>query len=97
MIARCSGVGDVIEAVALARTAGSWSPFEAERHNAAGHATCDGGIVIDLSPMKAIRVDPAARIASVQAGATWAALIGKRRRLGWRRQGGPFRTPVSAA
>src|SRR5581483_10077101 len=41
-------------------------------HNAAGYGTCDDGIVIDLSPMKGVRVDPAARTAFVQGGATWA-------------------------
>ena len=40
-------------------------------HNVAGYATCDGGIVIDLSPMKEVRVDPAARVAHAQGGCTW--------------------------
>lgn len=70
MVARCSGVADVIQAVDLARTNGLLLSVRGGAHNAAGHATCDGGIVTDLSPMKAVRVDPAARIASVQAGAT---------------------------
>ena len=96
MIARCSGVADVIQAVALARTNGQLVSVRGGAHNAAGHATCDGGIVIDLSPMKAIRVDRSAsrRCKPVRPGRH---SIGRRRRLGWRRQGGPFRTPVSPA
>jgi len=41
-------------------------------HNAAGHASCDGGIVIDLTPMKGIHVDPQRRTAYAQGGVTWA-------------------------
>jgi FAD/FMN-containing dehydrogenase len=41
-------------------------------HNAAGLALCDDGLVIDLSPMRAVTVDPAARTARVEGGATWA-------------------------
>ena len=88
MIARCSGVADVIQAVALGRTNGQLVSVRGGAHNAAGHATCDGGIVIDLSPMQAIRVDPAARIASVQAGATWAAFDREAQAFGLATTGG---------
>ena len=40
-------------------------------HNVAGTAVCDGGLVIDLSPMKGVRVDPAAQRVAAQGGATW--------------------------
>ena len=40
-------------------------------HNLAGNAVCDGGLMIDLSPMKGVRVDPALRMASAQTGLTW--------------------------
>ena len=43
-------------------------------HGVGGHALCDGGLVIDLSPMKGIRVDPAARTASAEAGVLWGEL-----------------------
>jgi FAD/FMN-containing dehydrogenase len=43
-------------------------------HNIAGNAVCDGGLMIDLSPMKAVRVDAAARVATVGPGATLADL-----------------------
>ena len=94
MIARCSGVADVIQAVALARTNGQLVSVRGGAHNAAGHATCDGGMVIDLSPIKAIRDDPAACIASVQAGATWAAFDREAQAFGLATTGGPFRTQV---
>src|SRR5438309_4612170 len=56
IVARCSGVADVIHAVELARANGLLLSVRGGAHNVAGHATCDGGIVIDLSPMNAIRV-----------------------------------------
>ncbi len=71
LIARCAGVEDVQAAVRFARGNGLLTAVRGGGHNAAGFAVCDGGLVIDLSPMKAIRVDPAARTARAQAGATW--------------------------
>ena len=88
IVARCSGVADVIQAVELARTNGLLLSVRGGAHNAAGHATCEGGIVIDLSPMNAIRVDPAARTASVQAGATWAAFDREAQAFGLATTGG---------
>jgi len=72
LIARCSGVADVVAAVNFARDNGLVVAVRGGGHNAAGYGTCDDGIVIDLSPMKGVRVDPAARTAFVQGGATWA-------------------------
>ena len=43
-------------------------------HGVGGHALCDGGLVIDLSPMKGIRVDPVARTARAEAGVLWGEL-----------------------
>src|SRR3954453_1123027 len=63
LIAACTGVADVIAAVNFARESGLLIAVRGGGHNAAGHATCDGGIVIDLTPVKGIRVDPAARTA----------------------------------
>jgi FAD/FMN-containing dehydrogenase len=71
IIARCSGVADVIEAVNFGRESGALIAVRGGGHNVAGTSMCDGGLVIDLSPMKGIRVDPAARRAWAQAGATW--------------------------
>ncbi len=70
-VARCRGVSDILQCLRFART---YDPVVAVRggaHNVAGFATCDGGLVIDLSPMRGIKVDSRARTARVQAGATW--------------------------
>ncbi|HLF71610.1 MAG TPA: FAD-binding oxidoreductase [Dehalococcoidia bacterium] len=72
LIARCTGVADVINAVNFARDNNLVIALRGGAHNAAGHATCDGGIVLDLSGMKGIRVDPVARTAQAQPGLTWA-------------------------
>ena len=68
LIARCAGVADVIAAVRFARQANLAVAVRSGGHSFPGLSTCDGGIVIDLSPMKGIRVDPIARTATVQAG-----------------------------
>jgi len=52
VIVQCSGVADVIAAVNFARQHQLLVAVRGGSHSAAGHATCDGGIVIDLSPMK---------------------------------------------
>ena len=59
-------------------------------HNVAGYATCDGGIVIDLSPMQEVRVDPAARVAHAQGGATWAVVDAATQVYGLAAPGGVF-------
>ena len=71
LIARCAGTADVISAVNFARDNGLQVAVRGGGHSFPGHSVCDGGLVIDLSPMKGIRVDPAARIARAQAGAKW--------------------------
>src|SRR3984957_4037083 len=71
LIARCHGVADVIASVDFARLHGLRVAVRGGGHNAAGYAVCDGGLMIDLSPMRAVRVDPKARRAWVQGGATW--------------------------
>jgi len=68
LIVRCAGVADVIAAVRFARRANLAVAVRSGGHSFPGLSTCDGGIVIDLSPMKGIRVDPIARTATVQAG-----------------------------
>lgn len=70
LIARCTGTVDVVTAVALARDHRLLSSVKGGGHNIAGLAICDGGLVIDLSPMKGVWVDPIARVAHVQAGCT---------------------------
>jgi FAD/FMN-containing dehydrogenase len=70
LIARCSGVADVIAAVNFARENDLLVAVRGGGHNVGGRALCDGGIVIDLSRMKAVLVDPRNRTARVQGGAT---------------------------
>ena len=71
LIARCAGSSDVIAAVGLARREGLTVAVRGGSHNVAGNATCDGGLVIDLSPMKGVRVDAQARAARAEGGLTW--------------------------
>ncbi len=71
MIARCAGVADVIASVKFARQHGIVASVHGTGHNVAGISLCDDGIVIDLSPMKGIHVDPAARAVRVEPGCTW--------------------------
>ncbi len=68
LIARCAGVADVIAAVSLAKQADLEIAVRGGGHSFPGLSVCDGGIVIDLGPMKGIRVDPQARTARAQAG-----------------------------
>ena len=71
LIARCAATGDVAKAVRFARERGLIVSVRGGGHNVAGNAICDGGLMIDLTPMKGIRVDPAARTARAQGGVTW--------------------------
>jgi len=71
LIARCSGVADVIDAVRLARERDVPLAVRCGGHSVAGNGVCDDGIVIDLSGMRGVHVDPAARRARANAGALW--------------------------
>jgi FAD/FMN-containing dehydrogenase len=71
LIARCLGTADVIAAVRFARDHNLEIAIRGGGHNVAGTAVCDDGMVIDLSAMRAVRVDPAGRRAWVQGGALW--------------------------
>jgi FAD/FMN-containing dehydrogenase len=68
LIARCAGVADVIEAVRFARAHNLLAAVRGGGHSYPGYSVCDGGMVIDLSLMKGIRVDPEARMVRAQAG-----------------------------
>ena len=71
LIARCIGNADVVAAVRFARDHDLEVAIRGGGHNVAGSAVCDGGIVIDLSAMRGVRVDAASRRAWVQGGALW--------------------------
>jgi len=88
LIARCSGVADVRQAVIFARTHGLRLSVRDGGHSAPGYGTNDGGLVIDLSAMKGIRVDPTARTASVQGGVIWRELDRETQAFGLATTGG---------
>jgi FAD/FMN-containing dehydrogenase len=71
LIARCSGTADVAAAVRFARDHDLEIAIRGGGHNVAGTAVCEDGLVIDLSAMRGVRVDPAGRRAWVQGGALW--------------------------
>ena len=71
LIARCAGVADVITCVNFARENVLLVSVQGGGHNVAGNAVCDGGIMIDLSQMKSVRVDPVNRTARAEPGLTW--------------------------
>ncbi|MFJ3310008.1 FAD-binding oxidoreductase [Streptomyces sp. NPDC086549] len=71
LIVRCTGTADVIRAVEFARSQDLLVAVRGGAHSIAGFSTCDDGIVIDLSPMKGVIVDPARRRVVAQAGVTW--------------------------
>jgi FAD/FMN-containing dehydrogenase len=70
LIARCSGTADVIAAIEFGRTNDMLTAIRGGGHNVGGRALCDDGIVIDLSRMRAVHVNPANRTVRVQGGAT---------------------------
>jgi FAD/FMN-containing dehydrogenase len=71
LIIRCAGVADVIHAINFARTHHLLLSVRGGGHNVAGNAVCDGGLMIDMSPMKSVRVDPATHTVRAEAGLTW--------------------------
>ncbi|MGH7264088.1 MAG: FAD-binding oxidoreductase [Candidatus Rokuibacteriota bacterium] len=71
LIARCATRDDVAKAVSFARDHGLLLAVRGGGHNGAGLGTCDEGVVIDLSPLKDIEVDPQARTVRVGGGCTW--------------------------
>jgi FAD/FMN-containing dehydrogenase len=74
MIVRCAGVADVMATVSFARRNELLVAVRGGGHHVTGNAICDDGVVIDLSRMKGLRVDPVARTAGVEPGFTWGEL-----------------------
>src|SRR3954453_5185716 len=92
LIAQCKAVADVIQAVDFARANAMTVAGRAGGHPVPGYATCDDGIVIDLSGMKGIRIDPDAKTGQAQAGLTWGGFNGGRQQFGLAVTGGRFST-----
>jgi FAD/FMN-containing dehydrogenase len=74
LIARCTGVADVIAALGFAREQGLPVSVRGGGHSVAGHAVVDGGVMLDLRPINGVRVDPEQRTAWVGGGANWSEL-----------------------
>ena len=71
LVVRCAGVADVIAAVNFAREMHLPTAIRGGGHGVAGNAVCDDGLVIDLSALRSVRVDPLHRTARAEGGATW--------------------------
>ena len=71
LVARCRGTADVADAVKLARTLDLEVAVRGGGHNVGGRGTIDGGLMIDLSPMKGVQVDAAGRLARAEGGVLW--------------------------
>jgi FAD/FMN-containing dehydrogenase len=88
LIARCAGGDDVVQAVRFAREHDLPVSVRGGGHAVAGHAVCDGGLMIDLSLMKAVRVDPQARTARAAGGLLWRELDAATQQFGLATTGG---------
>jgi FAD/FMN-containing dehydrogenase len=88
LIARCAGVADVIAAVKFARATGLPVAVRSGGHSFPGLSVADDAMLIDLGPMKGIRVDPDARTARVQAGVLWGELDHESQAFGLATTGG---------
>src|SRR5437867_5230051 len=88
LIARCRGLADIVDAVKVARDHKLEVAVRGGGHNVAGRATIDGGVMIDLSPMKGIQVDPERQRVRAEGGVTWAELNRETQRHGLAVTGG---------
>src|SRR5450432_2194564 len=82
LIARCEGAADVVQAVSFARTHSLLSSIRGGGHSISGQSSCDGGLMIDLAPMKEIQLDPAHQTAKVQPGVLLGELDTKNQSVG---------------
>jgi FAD/FMN-containing dehydrogenase len=88
LIARCAGADDVVAAVRFAREQGLLVSVRGGGHSVAGHSVCDDGLLIDLSLMKAVQVDPQARTVRASAGLLWSEMDKATQRHGLATTGG---------
>lgn len=92
LIARCGGVSDVIQCVNFACANDLLVAVRGGGHNIAGNAVCDDGLMIDLSRMKGLRVDPARRVARAEPGLTWGEFDRETQAFGLATTGGQIST-----
>ena len=92
LIARCAGVADVIQCVNFARAHQLLVAVRGGGHNASGNAVCDGGVMLDLSRMKGMRVDPVRRTARAEPGLTWGEFDHETQAFGLATTGGQIST-----
>ncbi len=88
VVLRCRSRADIVAAVRYAVSSGAEIAVRCSGHSVAGHSSTDGGILIDLSLMRGVVVDPAHRIAVIQPGATWRDIDGVTARHGLACPGG---------
>lgn len=88
LIVRCAGAADVIAGLRFARERELELAVRGGGHNVAGFGTCDGGLALDLSPMKSIRVDPHTQTVRVEAGVLWGELDTETQAFGLATTGG---------
>jgi FAD binding domain len=92
LIASCAGVADVIACINFARTHDLLVSVRGGGHNIAGNAVCDGGLMINLSGMKGVRVDPVRRTARAEPGLTWGEFDHETQAFGLATTGGQIST-----
>jgi hypothetical protein len=92
LVAQCAGVADVIQAVDFARANAMEVAVRGGGHSAQGFGTCDDGLVIDLTRMKGIRVDPESHTVRAEAGLTWGEFDKETQAFGLALTGGRFST-----
>ena len=88
VIARCTGTPDVVSALRFARAHGLEISVRGGGHSIVGHSVTDGGLMIDLSSMAGVKVDPDTRTATVQGGALWSGFDHEAQRFGLATTGG---------
>jgi FAD/FMN-containing dehydrogenase len=88
LIARCAGAADVIAAVNYARDNNLTVAVRGGGHSFPGYSVCDGGLMIDLAPMKSIRIDTAAKTARCESGVLWGEIDAEAQAFGLATTGG---------
>src|SRR5207248_9624877 len=92
LIARCAGAADVSSAVNFARDHDLPLAVHGGGHSAAGNGVCDRGLMLDLTPMKGLRIDPARRTARAEPGLTWGEFDRETQAFGLATTGGQIST-----